>query len=185
MTAVGAVGYGGMNITSKTVFTVILAGLSAQAAAQKPASNALVEAVTGCRAEQNEQARLRCFDAAATALQRATSSGSIVVVDKAEVRQTRRSLFGFSLPKLPFFRGDDSVDEAPEELEAKIASARSLGSDRWQFVLDSGAVWQTSQPSPYFKTPKPGQMVKLKRGALGSYFASVDGGRTVRAMRIR
>lgn len=159
--------------------------VGATAWAQTPASKALVDAVTACRAEQDDQARLRCFDAAVGPLQRAAASGSIVVVDKADVRRTRRSLFGFSLPKLPFFTGDDTADEAPEEVEAKIASGRSLGNDKWQFVLESGAVWQTSEPSRYFAAPKPGHVVKLKRGTLGGYFASVQGGRAVRALRVR
>lgn len=165
-------------------FVVVLSAVATPASAQKTAS-ATVDAVVACQSEQDDQARLRCFDAAAAALQQAQSSGSIVVVDKADVRRTRRSLFGFALPKLPFFSGDDTADEAPQELEAKIASARSLGNDKWQFALDSGAVWQTTQPSPYFRTPKPGQTVKLKKGSLGAYFASVDGGRPVRAMRVR
>jgi hypothetical protein len=168
-----------------SVMILASVGLSGAAPAQQSASKAIVEAVTACRAEGDGQARLRCFDTAAAALQQATASGSLIVVDKNEVRRTRRSLFGFALPKLPFFNGDDSADEAPEELEAKITSARSLGNDKWQVVLESGAVWQTSQSSPYFGTPKPGRTVKLKKGALGSYFASMEGGRTVRAIRVR
>ncbi|CAA9549834.1 MAG: hypothetical protein AVDCRST_MAG23-2891 [uncultured Sphingosinicella sp.] len=160
-------------------------GWSGAALAQQPGSKALVDAVTACRTESDSQARLRCFDTASAALQQASAAGSLIVVDKNEVRRTRRSLFGFALPKLPFFNGDDSAEEAPEELEAKIASARSLGNDKWQFVLDSGAVWQTSQASPYFGTPKAGQTVKLKKGAMGSYFASREGSRSVRAIRVR
>jgi hypothetical protein len=174
-----------MKLMVTAAIVLVLGMASSDAAAQKPASNRLVEAVAACRAEQDDQARLRCFDMAAAALQQATSSGSLMVVDKADVRRTRRSLFGFALPKLPFFSGDDTAEEAPEEIEAKIASARSLGNDKWQFALDSGAVWQTSQPSPYFKPPKAGQSVRLKKGALGAYFVSVEGGRTVRAMRLR
>lgn len=152
---------------------------------QPPSSKALVDAVIACRAERDDQVRLRCLDGAVDALGRAAAAGSIVMVDKADVRRTRRSLFGFSLPKLPFFTGDDTADEAPDEVQARIASGRSLGNNKWEFVLDSGAVWQTSESSPYFKAPRTGATVTLRRGTLGGYFASIGNGRAVRAIRKR
>lgn len=167
---------------------MVAAGLgliaSAGAAAQPAERNPLVEELVRCRGESAEAERVRCYDAAVDALSRATAEGSVVVVDREEVRKTRRSLFGFSLPKLPLFRGDRSAEEEQtEEIEAKIASARSLGYGKFVIVLDSGARWQTTEPINYGSAPAAGLPIRIKRGALGAYFISVDGGRSVKGMR--
>ena len=72
-------------------------------------SQPLFDAVLACRSETDPQARLQCFDRTSGALATAAQSGAVVVVDREEVRRTRRSLFGFSLPRLPFFRGDTTA----------------------------------------------------------------------------
>lgn len=157
------------------------------AIAQRPreqTNNALVEAVVKCRGESDDAARLRCFDAATTALAEATQRGAIVVVDREDVRKTRRSLFGFSLPKLPFFSGDDSVEEAPQEIEATIKSVRAVGYQKYVIELDSGARWQTTEPNPRPPEPRAGEKIKIKRGVMGAYFLSVGERRALKGMRI-
>jgi len=107
-----------------------------------------------------------------------------MVVDKAEVRKARRSLFGFSLPRLPFFAGDDSADDQPDEMEATIAGARGIGYGKWMLELDTGAKWQTTESARFQKDPRPGDKIKIKKGVMGSYFLSIDGRRGLRGMRI-
>lgn len=164
-----------------------LAATGGAANAQTPtAGNPLVDRVVECRAMPDVPARVRCYDEAVDALAKATASGDVVVVDKEDVRKTRRSLFGFSLPKLPLFRGDSTAEEeAPDEIEAKIATVRGLGYGKYLIVLDSGARWQTTEP-PRGATPdpRPGEAIKISRGALGAYFISVDGRRAVKGMRV-
>lgn len=159
---------------------------AAAAAAQAPAGgrNTLVDAVVECRGQADPAARLACFDAAAAALGQASASGSIVVVDREDVRETRRSLFGFSVPKLPFFSGDDSNDEAPEEIEAPIRSVRSLGYGKFLFTLDNGAQWQTTEANNRPPDPKSGETLSIRKGALGAYFLSVEGRRSVKGRRV-
>ena len=167
-----------------------LLGSGAIANAQKAAppnnapNNAVVDAVVRCKAETDAAARLRCYDAAAGALSQATASGSIVVIDREDVRKTRRSLFGFTLPKLPFFSGDDSQNDQADEIEAKLRTARGIGYGKWVLELDTGAKWQTTEPITRPPDPKAGEMVKIKRGAMGGYFLSVEGRRGVRALRV-
>jgi hypothetical protein len=157
----------------------------APAAAQSAPPAALLDKVVQCKGVTDDQARLRCFDAAAAALESARSSGALVVVDREDVRKTRRSLFGFSVPKLPFFSGDNSQDEEQKEVLAQIKSARSLGYGKWQLDLDSAGIWQTTEPSAYSGTPKPGDAVKIRKAALGSYFITVGSGRAVKGLRVR
>ena len=153
------------------------------AAAAEPPTSPIVAELVKCRAESDDARRLACFDKAAGTLAKATEEGSIAVVSREDVRKTRRSLFGFSLPKLPFFAGDDSgKDEAPDEIETTVKSARPARDGNFTVVMADDAVWRTTEPLR--KTPKPGDKVKIKKAALGSYFLSVGGLRGVRAMRV-
>jgi hypothetical protein len=45
------------------------------------------------------EARLQCFEEATASLEQATDSGEVVVVDRAQIRESRRRLFGISLPR--------------------------------------------------------------------------------------
>lgn len=158
----------------------------AGAANAKPprAQSPLVSALAQCRGESDDAARLRCFDTAAAALTEASQTGKVVVVDQEDVRKTRRSLFGFSVPKLPFFSGDESADEPQSEINAKIGRVTALSHGKWQLRLEDGAIWETVEASPYNSAPKAGNDVLIKRGALGSYVLRVSGQRAVRAKRV-
>jgi hypothetical protein len=153
--------------------------------AAQPQPSPAVSAVIGCRDQADPGARLRCYDAAAGALATATASGSIVVLDKEEVRKTRRSLFGFSLPRFPFFSGDKSQDEEQEEIVSQIVSVRSLRQGIWEFDLGSAGLWRTTEALQSAKTPKAGDTVKIRAGMLGGYFITIGNGRTVRGLRVR
>jgi len=163
--------------------TALLLGPAAMAAKPGPESP-LVRALANCRGQTDDQARLRCYDAAAAALTQATESGTIVVVDREDVRKTRRSLFGFSLPKLPFFSGDDSAESQTDELTATIASAGALGHDKYRIRLEDGAIWETTEASSAVREPRRGDTVLIKRGPLGSYMMKIAGQRALRAKRV-
>jgi uncharacterized membrane protein YqiK len=163
---------------------VLLTGSAAAAARTKQAESPLVRALAACRSQGDDAARLRCYDQTAAALTEAAASGKVVLVDQEDVRKTRRSLFGFSLPKIPFFSGDSSADEAQEELTAKIASASSIGNGKYRMRLEDGAVWDTTEASSAVFLPKTGQLVVIKRGPLGSYMMRINGQRPVRGKRV-
>jgi hypothetical protein len=158
----------------------LLFGGSADAKEQMPTSAAL-SALTACRAMTDSAARLACYDEASSRFTDAVGKGEVIVMDKAEAQQTRRSLFGFSVPRIRLFRGDGGQET--EEIEAVIASAASLGYDKYRIRLEDGAVWQTTEPAPAI-TVKGGQKIKIKRATMGSYFLRVDGQRGVRGMRV-
>jgi hypothetical protein len=168
--------------------SLIFAAAAAAAAAVQPgvgnsppASPAVVSAVSACRAIAEPGARLACFDRAAESLDAAISRREVVAITRNEVRQTRRSLFGFPVGKLPFFGGSDGEEE--REITAKIASARALGYEKWRIRLDSGAVWDTIEDVDR-NSPAAGDSVRIRRAALGSYLLSIDGQRGVRARRV-
>jgi hypothetical protein len=162
----------------------LLLGSAAVAAAPKPSESPLLRGLADCRRLTDDAARLRCFDAAAAALTDAAGSGKVVVVEREDVRRVRRSLFGFSLPRVPFFSGDDSAEDAQEELTAKVAAAGPLGYDKYQLRLEGGALWQTTEASLGVDPPKAGDTVVIKKGPLGSYMMRIAGQRAVRAKRV-
>lgn len=164
-----------------------IAGLSASAAApaQGGPATRIVKTFADCRAIADSAARLACYDAAADNLATAVAKKDITLIDREDVRKTRRSLFGFALPRLPFFEGDGSKEDAPvREVEVTIASVRNLGNGKYRFTLPDGAVWENTEASPY-GTPKPNGKVKIKQATLGNYFLSFDGSRTVRGKRVQ
>lgn len=62
-----------------------------------------VDDVLACRAIDDIEARLACFDASAERLASARQSGDIVIVEREDVEAVERDSFGFNLPSLPRF----------------------------------------------------------------------------------
>lgn len=163
---------------------LVLCGATAAPAKESAAQSPLVDALARCRAQSDDTARLRCYDAAAGALTAAAAQGDVVVVNQQDLKKARRSLFGFSVPKLPFFGGDRSAEDGNDEISAKIASARALPYGKWQVKLEDGATWETTESSSFTRDPKAGNMVVIKKGALGSYTMRVAGQRALKARRV-
>jgi len=168
------------------VFVGVLAGAaaltaSASSAAEAPSSPA--QRVIDCRGESDPARRLACYDAAAGQLANAVGKGEVTVVTRDEVRKTRRALFGLSLPRLAIFDRNRAVDEPePQEIESKVRSVSAESNNRFVVTLEDGAVWRTTEA--VMRTPKVGAEVRIKRGAMGSYFMTIRGARSVRAARV-
>lgn len=156
--------------------------LAAPAAAQE--SPAAIRGLAACRAMTDNAQRLACYDREAGALVTAVEKKETVVLDQQEVKKTKRSLFGFTLPRLPFFNNgkDDDREEAEfQQIETPIKTVRSIGYGRFRFTIDEGAVWETTEGINAF--PKPGEKVVIKKGLMGSYFIKFEGARSVKGMR--
>ena len=152
---------------------------------QVKAGSPLVTAIDRCRQVQDPMQRLACYDSAATALVKATTSGEVSVVDRTEVRRARRSLFGFSMPRLPFFSGDTTANEVQNKLESTVTSVRPLANGYYRITIaENGATWETSETNVSFDPPRPGQKIEILRGPLGSYFLRINGQVGVRGRRV-
>ena len=160
---------------------------SASGAPSRPAKGAppspIVDALTACRSIADNAARLACYDQASARFTEAVGRGDVIVMDQQEVKQTRRSLFGFSLPRLPLFRGDSGSDS--DELNATVEVASPLGYDKYRMRIEDGAVWETTEGPSTMDAPHAGSEVVIKRGPLGSYMMRIDGQRAVRAKRVQ
>lgn len=142
----------------------------------------LLDQLSACRKVAEPEARLACFDKASAQLEAAVNAKTVVVLDQEDVRKTRRSLFGFALPKLPFF-GSDKDEEPEEEIVTTIASARALPYGKWSIKLEDGAIWHTLETTSNVIEPRAGLKVEIRKAAIGSYFLKVAGQRGIRARR--
>ena len=165
--------------------TAALAQSNNPGAAATGANNPLVKALEACRRIPDPAQRVACYDAASAALVNATTKGEVRVVDQNEVRRARRSLFGFSLPRLPWFSGDDSQNDPDDRLDSTIKSAWLLKNvGRYRIVLADNAVWETTESKLNWIAPRPGQKITILKGVLGNYFLKIDGQVGLRGRRI-
>ena len=139
-------------------------------------------ALEDCRAEPDSTARLACYDAAVAELLGAAGSGDVRLVAREEIEQTRRGLFGFSMPKLGLFGGGD--DDGQDTLQSTITRVRPVGRQGYELTIAEGSVWQVSNPSRRFR-PEVGDEVELERAALGSFWVRVNGRMGEKGRRVR
>jgi hypothetical protein len=177
---------------SKLLFAAaLLLGLLSPALAQRGGSQPerrpeTFEALVHCRTIAEAAARLQCFDTAAAALEQAAASHDVVVVDRAQVRESRRRLFGLALPHLPVFGGGDNDrdDQEIAQIDSVVASAVRNDLGQWQVRLQDGGTWIQTDFNPLAVAPRSGQPVVIHRGALGSYMMRVDRQPGVRVRRV-
>ncbi|MDI1296196.1 MAG: hypothetical protein PSY12_09990 [bacterium] len=177
---------------SRALFIAIPLCLASQNAAAAPRAQpapAIFTDLLKCRTITDDKQRLACFDQQVGAMESASQRDEVVVLDKAELHKTRRTLFGFSFPKLPFLGGGDDgekkgdASEDMSRIDAVIATARSVGYGKWQIGLEDGAQWITTEAITT-RDPKPGMKIEIKRAAMGSFMGKIDDGRAVRMKRI-
>ena len=136
----------------------------------KTAAPKLFEDVVQCRSIQDSAQRLACYDRGVAALDTAQKSNELYVADKAAMKEARRGLFGFSLPKLKIF-GDQDLGDL-DELDTTIAAV-STGQRGYIITLPDGARWMQTDKK-YMDRPKIGAKIRIKKAVLGSYMASIN-----------
>lgn len=147
-----------------------------------PPSPELFEALEACRAIADNAQRLACYDSTSAKLSAAVDSKQIVVIEEKEVKKTKRSLFGFRLPDLSIFGGNDNDSEEDKTLVTTIKAVGRAAGGRWNIAIPEGAVWQTTEAMSI--NPAVGDAVEIKSGTLGGYFLKVRNKRAVRAKRV-
>jgi len=173
-----------MNKLLPIVVILLLAGPAL--AKDPPKQSPLVGALEACRSIADPTQRLACYDKEAAALVAAAQTGEVAVVDKAEARRARKSLFGFAMPNLPFFSGDKSADEVSDTLESTITRASGLGYGKFRITIAEGnAVWETTESYSTMREPMAGDKISIKRGTLGSYVLRIgSNNRGVKGKRV-
>jgi len=169
----------------RVIAIAVLLGLAVPSVSlAQPASRAAaLERLSACRAQTDPAARLSCYDAAASALDEAERSGDVVVMDRAQVRETRRSLFGFSVPTIPLFTGgEQSQEDIIDNVSFTISRVRRVGPDVYLFTMSDGTVWRQLDQWRG-AAPRSGDTAVIRRASLGSFLMRVENYAAIRVRR--
>jgi hypothetical protein len=112
-----------------------------------------------CRALQDAQARLACYDSMSAPAPVAPAAAA------AAVEANKEKNFGLAeRQKAPEERSE------PEQVQAKISSISGS-----RVVLDNGQEWQVTTDRNLFDRLRVGQTATIKRGVMSGYRIYVDG----------
>jgi len=171
-------------------FLMVAAAAAFAAPHPKPAiepGSKLITAVQACQQIKEDTARLACYDRSVSALASANARGDVAVVDREQMREARKSLFGFAIPKLPFFSGskDKDVQQEPKQITSTLVSFRSLGNGYVRLTIsEPESTWESTEPADVFEA-QSGDKVKIEHGAIGSYWVEIGSNRAFHAHRVR
>lgn len=177
------------NLAVLALATGLIASPSFAADDDPPATPPIIQQLYDCRAITDPTARLACFDQQVAALATAEQAHDVRIVDRAQVRETRRGLFGFSINLGNIFGGGDDDEAAANEegvnsLTATITSVGTDASGHRLFILDNDQHWVQTDGSSG-RSPRAGMSIVISRGALGSFVARINDRPGVRVMRVR
>lgn len=144
----------------------------------------VVQKLFDCRSIEVAEERLACFDREIDIVFKARESKEIVITDREQIKETRRGLFGFTLPKIGLFGGGDDKDDEVNEIIAKVAVARQQRNGRYLITLEDGARWAQTDNTPVLRDIDAGETIVIKTAALGSYMAKVGSRRAFRVKRV-
>lgn len=147
-----------------------------------------------CRAIAADAERLACYDRQVAALARAEEAKDIVVADRAEVREARKGLFGFSVNLGRIFdfggKGKGGSDDAAEAEEIKridttVTAVGRIRDGGLRLVFAEGGTWEQIDTRGFALAPRAGQKATITRGSFGSYYVSVDGQPGIKMRRVQ
>jgi hypothetical protein len=168
---------------------IVGAALAAPALAQNPPAATTgradaLKTLSACRTITEDQARLACYDAAARGVDEAESRGELVVMDRGQVRDAKRSLFGFDTSALNIFdRGGGDARVEVDNVTLTVDRAYRGEGGRWVMVMTDGQVWRQIDSNGPYNPPKHGSEARIRKASLGSYFLNVDDQTAIRARR--
>ena len=168
-------------ISGLAAAAAVAAALSGQVAPAQERPGALARLLE-CRGVADTAARLACYDAAASALDSAERQGDVVVLDRAQVTESRRQMFGFEVPALPRLFGPSS-DAEISSIETTLRTASQGRDGGWVFRLEDGSVWSQVDTAHVSLSSRPGQAVRVRKAALGTFLLTVGGSWAVRVRR--
>lgn len=149
--------------------------------------NSYIEAVKACQPIADPAQRLACYDKAVGEMVAATDKGDLKVIDREQVRETKRKLFGFAIPDFGIFgSGNDKTSDEADEVDSLETTITAVKRTRDGFLLTTseGAIWEVTEVPRRLMDPKVGQKLELKKAALGSYFLRINGQKGVRGRRV-
>ena len=163
-------------------FAALSFGTASVSAQDEKSAEGYVDNLKACQSIANDAERLSCYDSAVGRVVAATDQGEVQIVNKEDIRKTRRGLFGFSLPKIDLFGGDDDEEDL---LQSVITDVRIQGRNTVFLTIEEGnAVWRIPSADRRVMRTRPGDTVEFKKASLGSYFIRINGRNGVKGRRV-
>ena len=176
-----------LSVLLPIMFAVSTGAVAAKPDTQDARRPPLLQKVVDCRAIAEATQRLACYDSAVAALDTAEAHHDIAVVSRADVQESRKALFGFRLPSLAIFGGDNPREHGEQD-ELKEMTARVIGVTEGEYgayvvTLEGGSVWKQNDDVTLGRRLHVGDTAKVTRGALGSYRMNFNGGPGFKVLR--
>jgi hypothetical protein len=141
------------------------AGTSSAQSAKPPRPEAL-NRLTACHTLADGAERLACYDREVAAVDAAEARKDLVVVDREQLRTTRRTLFGLTLPNLSVFGDDNQDEEGVSRVETTIKRLSQTPYGKWVFTLQDGAQWeQIDRPQHQDPQGGNGELSRQREGS--------------------
>lgn len=157
---------------------------SARSGASELGTSPIVAKLEACTEIADDAARLACYDQEVAALVGASDQGDVRVIDAETIKQARRGLFGFRLPRIGLFGGDDA-EEADGLFQSTVTRVRNVAPGEWHFWIEDGdAQWRIKNPAVGFRPPAIGDKVEFKPASMGTFWVRINGRTGVRGNRI-
>jgi hypothetical protein len=137
--------------------------------------------MVACRAIADPTERLACFDREVAAFEQAKVNEDVIITDRETVKQAKKEAFGFDRPELKILGKEGKTDV--EEVEGVVSTISADRSGKLTIILESGARWQQIDTRA-ISTVKQGMKVRIRRGAMGSYFVNIDTKPAIKMRRI-
>lgn len=158
-----------VNTLAKSVIGFVILATASPAFA----SDGLLTDLQGCRSISDVAKKAACYDKLVD-----------VATKEAEANSVPRD------PVRDFGASDIPVTREVRESElagiTTTISAVSMNSNgRLIITTEAGSVWVQAESVALPRDPKVGQKIELRRGAIGSFMAQVEGGRNFRVKRVR
>ncbi len=175
-----------------------VAAMAADAQAQDEAAFR-AEMIARCSTIHNKSARNACYDAAnrgpGSAPARATAAPPTPALTAPAVRAAPPAATAAAPPassRIDAFGAEEVKARAPrpaepkqtQQIEARVVAATDDGGGYWQVTLEGGARWKMIERDSSFRPPRPDQLVRIRKGAMGGYMMAVDRQAYVRVERI-
>lgn len=175
-------------ISRKTIialiaFTILGSSYSAMARDDSPKRAPILDELVACRSIADPSGRLICYDDKVNKIDLAQKNNELIVADKADIKEARKGLFGFTLPKLKLFGSGEDDEDDVKEIETVVTSVRQVGYGAWVLNMEDGSQWQQTGTRKLVLSPKVGSKVRIKKGAVSNYWANVDGQRAISVKR--
>ncbi len=141
---------------------------------------AAVQGLLACRAIADSAQRLACYDRASGAVAEAIQKQDLVMIDREQATEAKRSVFGYSVPSFAGLLGGGDLSQ----IEGTVAGARQNADGGWTIQLADGSIWSQTDDTPVALEPRKGDKVIVKRGTLGSYYVKLGSQPGFKAKRI-